>query len=103
MNEKVRSFFKFSFLTIVVLGVILFSAIIVVNYFGIRFELLRSFLGSKVYQVKQASKNLPISTEPDETIDIGRMVELRRMLQHEQLEELNVILEEYQNLFKEDP
>jgi len=31
------------------------------------------------------------------------MVELRKMLQNEQLEELNVVLDEYQNLFEKDP
>ena len=103
MNKKVRSIFKFVFLIIVVFGVIVFSAIIVVNYFGIHFELLRLFFGSEVYEVTKASKNLPVSREPDETIDITQMVELRRMLQQEQLEKLNVILEEYQNLFEKDP
>lgn len=102
MNEKARSIFKFVFLTIVVFGVIIFSAVKVVNYFGTHHELLRSFFGNKVYEVKKASKNLPISTKPDETIDITEMVELRRMLQHNQLEELNAILEKYQNFFEKN-
>jgi tetratricopeptide (TPR) repeat protein len=103
MNKNFRNIFKFIFLAIIVFGVIIFSAIMVVNNFGIHFELLRSFFGSKVYEVTKASKNLPISIKPDETIDITQVVELRRMLQQDQLEELNAILEEYQNLFEEDP
>jgi tetratricopeptide (TPR) repeat protein len=102
MSETVRSIFKFIF-TIIVFMVLVFSSNMVVNYFGTHFEFLRSFFGSKVYEVTKASKNLSISSEPDETIDIPRMVELRKMLQYEQLEELNGILEEYQNLFQEDP
>jgi tetratricopeptide (TPR) repeat protein len=92
--------FKSVFLTMVVIGVIVFFAIIAVNYFGEDFEFLRPFLRSEVYEVTKASKNLPISTVPDETIDLTQMVELRRMLQNEQFEQLNFILEEYQNLFE---
>jgi tetratricopeptide (TPR) repeat protein len=106
MAEKVRSILESVFLTLVVVGVIVFSAIIIVKYFGTLFDPLRSLLGTKVhkvYEVTKASRNLPISREPDETIDIGQMAELRRMLRHEQPEELNVILEEYQNLFEKDP
>jgi tetratricopeptide (TPR) repeat protein len=102
MSEKVKSIFKFIFSTLIVFGLIVFSKKIVVNYFGTDFEILRSFHGSKVYEVTKASKNLPISSDPDETIGISQVVELRRMLLHEQLEELNAILEEYQNLFEED-
>jgi len=87
---------------IIAFMVIVFSANLVVNYFGTHFEFLRSFFGSKVYEVTKASKNLPISSEPDKTIDITRIVELRRMLLYEQLEELNAVLEEYQNIFQED-
>ncbi|MBP1747401.1 MAG: hypothetical protein H6Q54_2016 [Deltaproteobacteria bacterium] len=103
MAEKVRGILQSVFLTIVVVGVIVFLAIIIVKHFGTLFEPLRSLLGPKVYEVTKASKNLPISKVPDETIEVGQMVELRRMLQHEQLEELNVILDEYQNLFEKDP
>jgi hypothetical protein len=88
MSDTVRSIFKFLY-TIIVFMVIVFSSNLVVNYFKTHFGFLRSFFGSKVYEVTKASENLPISPEPDKTIDITRMVELRKMLQHEQLEELN--------------
>ena len=71
MAEKVRGILQSVFLTIVVVGVIVFFAIIGVKYFGTLFEPLRSLLGSKVYEVKKASKHLPISKVPDETIEAG--------------------------------
>jgi tetratricopeptide (TPR) repeat protein len=85
------------------IGLIVFSAVIGVNHFEIRFDRLRSLFGSHVYEVTKASKNLPVSTKSDDTIEIAQVVELRRMLQDGQPDRLNLVLEKYQKLFEENP
>jgi tetratricopeptide (TPR) repeat protein len=94
MDKKI----KFIFIWLIV-----FSAVIGVNHFEIRFDRLRSLFGSHVYETAKASKNLPVSTKADDTIEIAQVIELRRMLQNGQLDRLNLVLEKYQKLFEENP
>ena len=103
MSETHNSSFKVVFLTIAITGMIIFSTVKVVNSFDITSFVLKYLFQNKVYEVKTASKNLPISSKPDETIDITQVVEIREKLKNQQFEDLNIILEEYQNLFEADP
>ena len=100
-NKNESSIFSSIFLSIIVIGVLVFSTIVAVKYIKPR-SYLKQIFGSKAYEVTTPSKNLPILTEPKETIDIVQIVNLRDMLQNQEFEQLNTILEEYQNDFKED-
>ena len=100
-NKNESSIFSSIFLSIIVIGMLVFSTIVAVKYFKPR-SYLKQIFGSKAYEVTTPSKNLPILTEPKETIDIVQIVNLRDMLQNQEFEQLNTILEEYQNDFKED-
>ena len=100
-NKNESSIFSSIFLSIIVIGVLVFSTIVAVKYIKPR-SYLKQIFGSKAYEVTKPSKNLPILTEPKETIDIVQIVNLRDMLQNQEFEQLNAVLEEYQNYFKED-
>ena len=100
-NKNESSIFSSIFLSIIVIGVLVFSTIVAVKYIKPR-SYLKQIFNSKAYEVTKPSKNLPILTEPKETIDIAQIVNLRDMLQNQEFEQLNSVLEEYQNYFKED-
>jgi tetratricopeptide (TPR) repeat protein len=101
LNKNESSIFTSVFLSIIVIGVLVFSTIIAVKYINPR-SYLKQIFGGKAYDVTKPSKNLPISREPKETIDLSQIVGLRDMLQNQEFEQLNAVLEEYQNAFKED-
>ena len=102
MNDKNGSGLKALFLTVLLMAIIIVTTVMAIKHFGLRFDLLRMFSRHKVYEVTQASKNLPISREPTASIDLTQIIELRQMLEDQRFEELNAILEGYQNLFEND-
>ena len=55
-----------------------------------------------IYEVTQASKNLPIPKDPQETISPQRIEELRELFESGQFESLNLIYENYQQAFEDD-
>jgi len=100
-NEKESSIFTAIFLSIIVIGILVFFTIVAVKYIDSR-SYLKQIFGNKAYEVTKPSKNLPTLTEPRGTIDIAQIVNLRDMLQNKEFEQLNAVLKEYQNCFKED-
>ncbi len=103
MSSEERGVFKPLFLTVVLIALIIFSAILLGKYFGIDqpYFLSRLFPG-RAYEVTRASKNLPIAEEPHGTIDLSELTELRKMLDEERFEELNAVLATYQDFFEKD-
>ncbi|MCP4354580.1 MAG: hypothetical protein GY793_02880 [Proteobacteria bacterium] len=96
-------------LTVFIIGIIVLSSFLLEKHFNIT-----SYFFSDTHEVKKAPDKLPsepsekvpdkltISTEPPETLKLSEITELRHMLQNEQFEQLNTVLEEYQNLFEKD-
>ena len=54
------------------------------------------------YEVTLASKNLPVSREPQDTLSIDQLDELRGYLENRQFDTLNSVFEDYQQDFESD-
>ena len=102
MNDRTESNFTALFLTVLLMAIIIVTAVVAIKHFGLRFDLPRMFSRHKVYEVTKASKNPPISRTPTASIDLAQIIELRQMLQDQRFEQLNAILEGWQNLFEND-
>ena len=100
-NKNESSIFTSIILSVIIIGVLVFSAIVAVKYIKPR-SYLKQIFGGKIYEAAPASKDLPILREAKETIHLSKIVNLRDMLQKHEFERLNTVLEEYQDVFKED-
>lgn len=99
MNSNERGSIRTLFLIIV--GII----ILYITVFSKDSRYLSEFsqlLPGRIYEVTKASENLPISRDPSETITISEVTKLRKMLQEEKFEQLNIILGKYQSIFEKD-
>lgn len=102
--NKSGGILKYILLPLLVMGA-LFSAFVYTKVIDVPYHLLKGipgFNGDQIYEVTKASPNLPVSREPRESIDINQFVELRKMLENKQYEELTTTLEGYQNAFESD-
>ncbi|MDY6793479.1 MAG: tetratricopeptide repeat protein [Thermodesulfobacteriota bacterium] len=100
-DKNENSIFGSIFLSMIVIGVLVFSTIVAVKYINPR-SYLKQVFGSKGYEVTKPLKDLPILTEAKETIDIAQIINLRDMLQNHEFERLNAVLKKYQHCFTED-
>ncbi|MGA1870485.1 MAG: tetratricopeptide repeat protein [bacterium] len=89
-------------MSIIFVGVIIFSAIIVIKYSEPVSNFFKQIARDGTYKAIKSSKNIQISKKNKEMLRIGQMVELRDMLENQQFKKLNNILEEYQNNFEKD-
>jgi len=71
---------------------------------GNPFEILNKlkFNETGLYEVTLASKDLPVSREPQNTITIDQFAELREYFENQQFESLNSIFEAYREAFETD-
>jgi len=99
INEKGN--FRSVLLTASIIAIIILSSVLFAKHFDLRTYFFNLFFND-VYEVQKASKNLPISRESLESLEVAEIDELRQMLQDEQFDQLNSVLEEYQNIFEKN-
>ena len=88
-------------LTVFVIVVVILISIFFARHFDLPTYMSNLFYNN-VYEVKKKPDNLPLSTDPPESIELSEIVELRRMLQDEEFVRLNSVLDEFQNIFEKD-
>ena len=104
IKEKKMSLFGSLVITALVIAVI---GVVVIGFskiIGNPFKILSRLKLEKpsAYEVTQASRNLPVTREPQETITINQIADLREHFETEQFDSLNSIFEEYQQAFETD-
>lgn len=103
-KEKKIGLIEALLITGIVIGVLGTIGFGVSKVVGNPFQILNKLktMQTGVYEVTQASKDLPVSREPQETITPQRIEELRALFENRQFETLNLIYETFQQDFADD-
>ena len=92
-----------TFTSIIFTAAIIFAIVVSSILLARHFELGPYFLHllpANVYEVTRAADNLPVSTVPPHTLEVSDIVELRQLLEKEQFDQLNSVLQAYQEIFE---
>ena len=89
-------------ITVVIIGALIAGTIIAIQTFGNPLDYLRNLRRNGLYEVTQASQNLPVSRDPNETITLDQIAWLREYFENQQFGMLNSTLEDYQRGFEMD-
>ncbi len=90
-------------MTAIIIGILIAGTIFSLRLFGNPLNIIRNFSifsRNEIYQVSQATDDLPVSREPNETLTLEQFAELRELFENQQFEMLNSILEDYQSGFE---
>ena len=86
-----------SFIAALTVGIIYLN-----KYIGGPYEILKKFRRGTPYEVTGASKNLPVSRDPKESITLEQFALLRGYFEEQQFDTLNLFFEKYQEEFETD-